>query len=99
MSVEDFNSVGISYFFMKFCKPNKLEKKYNNMFDIEDKENCDKLHLINQAYLLLFERTSPVITPTSQEISQDNLEQITISQPAIFNRQSVNCNSISNKKN
>ena len=61
------------------------------MFDIEDKENGDKLHLINQAYLLLFERSAPVSpssrinTPQSQEISQDNVEQITLSQPATWN--------------
>ena len=75
------------------------------MFDIEDKENGDKLHLINQAYLLLFERSapvspsSPIITPPSQEISQDDLEQITLSQSAISNRQSVNCNSIASQTN
>ena len=64
------------------------------MFDIEDKENGDKLHLINQAYLWLFERSapispsSPIITPPSQEISQDNVEQITLSQSAACNLQS-----------
>ena len=58
------------------------------MFYIQDKQNADMLHLINQAYMLLFERTSLVITPRSQEISQDNLEQITLSQPASCNLQS-----------
>ena len=65
-----------------------MKTKYNNVFYIEDKQNADMLHLINQAYLLLFERTSPVITPRSQEISQDNLEEITLSQPASCNLQS-----------
>ena len=46
------------------------------MFYIQDKQNTNILHLINQAYLLLFERTSPVIKPTSQEISEDNMEQM-----------------------
>ena len=58
------------------------------MFYIQDKQNADMLHLINQAYLLLFERTSPVIAPRSQEISEDNLEQITLSQPESCNLQS-----------
>ena len=65
-----------------------MKTKYDNVFYIQDKQNADMLHLINQAYLLLFERTSPVITPRSQEISQDNLEQITLSQPASCNFQS-----------
>ena len=61
------------------------------MFHIQDKPNAD---LINQAYMLLFERSvpvspsSPIITPPSQKISQDNLEEITLSQPASCNLQS-----------
>ena len=69
-----------------------ITKKYNNVFHIQDKPNAD---LINQAYLLLFERSapvspsSPIITLPSQEISQDDPEQITISQPATCNLQSL----------
>ena len=66
----------------------RMKTKYDNVFYIQDKQNADMLSLINQAYLLLFEITSPVITPRSQEISQDNLEQVTLSQPASCNLQS-----------
>ena len=37
---------------------------------------------------MLFERTLPVITPTFKKISEENFEQITLFQPAIFNLQS-----------
>ena len=65
-----------------------MKTKYNIVFYIEDKQNAVMLHLISQSYLLLFERTSPVITPTSQDISEDNFEQITLSQLASCNLQS-----------
>ena len=76
-NLENGNYIGIFNFRMK--------TKYVNVFCIQDKQNADMLHLINQAYLLLFERTSPVIIPRSQEICQDNLEQITLSQLASCN--------------
>ena len=79
-NLDNGNYIGIFNFRMK--------TKYDNVFYIQDKQNADMLRLINQAYLLLFERTSPVITPRSQEISEDNLEQITLSQPESCNLQS-----------
>ena len=79
-NLDNGNYIGIFNFRMK--------TKYDNVFYIQDKQNADMLQLINQAYLLLFERTSPVIAPRSQEISEDNLEQITLSQPESCNLQS-----------
>ena len=55
-----------------------LQTKYNNMFTIEEiKQNPEKLQLINQAYLLLFERSAPV-SPPSPIITEDerNLKRI-----------------------
>ena len=45
-----------------------VKTKYDNVFHIQDKINSVMLHLINQVYLLLFERTLPLITPKSQDI-------------------------------
>ena len=72
----------------------RMKTKYNNVFYIEDKQNADMLRLINQAYMLLFERSvpvspsSPIITPASKKISQDNLEEISLSRPGTYNLQS-----------
>ena len=64
------------------------------MFHIQDKQNPNLIDLINQAYLLLFERSvpvspsSPIITLASKNISQDNLEEISLSRPGTCNLQS-----------
>ena len=69
------------------------------MFHIQDHKNDYMLHLINNAYLLIFERTSPIITPTSQDVSDDNFKQISLSQKSnlqfpISKRQIVNLKSL-----
>lgn len=52
----------------------KIDKKIDNVLHIQEKQNTKMLHLINQAYLLLLERISPVITLIPQDISEDNIE-------------------------
>ena len=40
---------------------NYMKQIYDNMFHIQNKQNGDILHLINQAYLLIFVRASPAM--------------------------------------